>query len=457
MTKHSRVIWLALAMALTVVGYSAMAASSASAGTYYWCVAKKKGEYTGSTCATKAKPKKGKFELEPITSCVATKKGEYTNASCTTLAKPKKGKYDQVSGPHFTVSTGEAVLSTPDLGSGAVKCKASTGEGEITGAKTSVERATFSGCEFEGLPCESAGPNSTPSGASGVIITNLLDGKLIDHGEKGPSGGEPAVGEVWQELQSSEHEPYQTEFNCAGVVFLRTQGTISGVYTPASVNTLSTSAELLFEDGKGEQDLDSEALGESGWVGPFPSNEQIIGGVAVTTSPAVVVCGAPVEVRSGPRDEGPSMPADEGAACAGLVEVTATKNGAGIVAGLGPSKLTGFTPGPPAEKPESQQWVTFTNNTGEAARFIRAEITIAGETFTTTEKNEPAGKGAPGDYCVGKVSNFPLYRYLFAAGEHCKVWITWGLPEGALVNGEYQLEWRTKLKGPFTTRVELEK
>jgi len=287
--KRKSMFGLCVVAALAAFAISAMAASSASAGTYYTCGAKKKGKYTSGTCTTLAKPGKGKFEKLVLSTCVAKKKGKYTSGTCTVLAKPGKGKFEKVAGPKFTASTGEAVLTTPDLGSGAVKCKASTTAGELTGAQTDQERVTFTGCEFEGLPCESAGENSTPSGKSGVIITNLLDSKLIDHGEKGLSGGEPATGEVWDELISSEHTPYQAEFNCAGVVFLRSSGSISGVYTAGSVNKLSTTSELLFEKGEGEQDLGTEALTESGWVGPFPSNEQVDGGAAVVTTPAVEV------------------------------------------------------------------------------------------------------------------------------------------------------------------------
>ena len=287
--KRKSMFGLCVVVALAAFAISALAASSASAGTYYTCQAKKKGKYTTSSCATLAKPGKGKFEKLTPSTCISKKKGKYTSATCTTLAKPGKGKFEKVAGPSIAASTGEAVLTTPDLGAGAVKCKSSTTAGEITGATTSTERVTFTGCEFEGLPCESAGANRTPSGKSGVIDTNLLDGKLIDNGEKGPSGLEPGVGAVWGELVSSEHTPYQAEFNCSGVVFLRTDGTISGVYTPASLNKLSTSSGEAFEKGAGEQDLGTEALTESGWVGPFPSNEQVVGGAAITTSPAVEI------------------------------------------------------------------------------------------------------------------------------------------------------------------------
>ena len=53
---------------------------------------------------------------------------------------------------------------------------------------------TFMGCKlkpFE-LVCTSYGAKE------GEIVTNELASQLIDHGEKGLSGKEPAEGEVWE-------------------------------------------------------------------------------------------------------------------------------------------------------------------------------------------------------------------------------------------------------------------
>jgi hypothetical protein len=293
--KRISIVALCLAAAFAL---SAMAASSASAGTDYWCKAQKKGEYTNSTCTTKSsKPKKGKYELKVVSACEAQKKGEYTNSSCTAKSsKPKKGKFEKTKGRGYTSVGGKAELATPAFGPGKVICTANTDKGEYTGltGKEDIDRVTFTGCEFEGLKCESAGENSTPSGTPGVIITNLLDSRLVDNPETITFlNGEtntvettgPAVGEVWEELTSSEHQPYSSEFNCGGVVFLRTTGQDTGVII-GTLNAPTTSQETAFEAGKGADGLLTEVLTEAGWAGPAPSIEEA--GVAKVTNESAI-------------------------------------------------------------------------------------------------------------------------------------------------------------------------
>ena len=137
--KRIRIVGLCLAAALTVVAFSAMAASSASAGTYYWCTAQKKGNFTESGCKTVAEKKgapdhKGSFELTKVEACVAQKKGNFTESGCKTVAvKTKKGvstpdhkgTFELTSGRKFTDTTGSAKLATPDLGPNDVECTAS--------------------------------------------------------------------------------------------------------------------------------------------------------------------------------------------------------------------------------------------------------------------------------------------------------------------------------------------
>ncbi len=266
-------------------------------GAYYWCQElAKKGNFTESGCQTVAEKNgeadhKGNWELQPVTACAEQKKGEYTSGSCTTKsAKAKKGTFEITTGRGYTSEGGPAALSIPAFGEGKVECKASTDVGEITSDDTTMDRMTFTGCEFEGLPCESAGANSTPSGKSGVIITNGLAGKLISNPETltwlDAESNEvvtrgPAVGEVWNELSGSEHEPYSSEFNCGGVVFLRTQGQLAGVYEASSLNRLTSTSETAFEATKGAQGLLAEVLTEAGWLGPAPSIEEA--GVITTT------------------------------------------------------------------------------------------------------------------------------------------------------------------------------
>ena len=302
--RRVKVVGPLMVMAAFLLG--AMASSSASAGTYYWCKAIKKGEYTNSTCTTKSfKHEKGKYELTPVATCEAQKKGEYTNRTCTTKSsKPKKGKYDKTKLRGYASTGGKAELATPAFGPGKVICRANTVKGEITGATTDVDRVTFTGCEFEGLPCKSEGPNSTPSGTSGVIETNLLDGRLVDNPEtitflnaetnKEETKG-PAVGEVWEELKSSEHEPYWSQFNCGGVVYLRTTGQDTGVFTASTVNHLSTTGGLEFKAGIGADGLLAEVLTEAGWQGPAPSIEEA--GTAVITNEAAIEVRAPAVPR----------------------------------------------------------------------------------------------------------------------------------------------------------------
>ncbi|HYM53749.1 MAG TPA: hypothetical protein VES97_00190, partial [Solirubrobacteraceae bacterium] len=163
--KRIRIVGLCLVAAFA---FSAMVASSASAGTFKWCQPMKKGKYGDSKCSVlvekKGKPK-GSFELKSVEACVAQKKGEYTDAACKVKSvKAKKGSFELTKGRKSTATTGSATLKTPAFGPNNVTCSASTTEGEITGPKTNVERTTFTGCEFLGLPCESTGPNSTPSG-----------------------------------------------------------------------------------------------------------------------------------------------------------------------------------------------------------------------------------------------------------------------------------------------------
>src|SRR5580700_7500305 len=212
--KRTRIMGLCAVAALAAFVLSATATSSASAGTYKYCAAQKKGEYTTATCATKS-------------------------------AKAKKGHFEKVSGRGYTSSTGEAKLETPSLG-GTVKCTASKGKGEITGPKTATLQVTFTGCETKGVPCESGATH-------GTIETFPLETSLIDHGEKGFGGKEPLLGEVWSDIKGeSAFGGDQAIFGCEGVGYFRSTGTLAGV--AGGVNTMSFTGTQNFENGIGEQD-----------------------------------------------------------------------------------------------------------------------------------------------------------------------------------------------------------
>ena len=229
---------LCVMAALAAFALSAMAASSASAATYKVCAAQKKGEYTTSTCATKS-------------------------------SKPKKGKYEKASKLGYTTATGEAKLETPSLG-GTVKCSASKGAGQITGGKTATLQVKFTGCETKGVPCE--------SGATlGTIETFPLETTLVGHGEKGLGGKEPLAGEVWTDIKGeAAYGGDQAIFGCEGIGYFRSTGTLAGVN--GGVNKLSFTGTTNFENGIGEQDLETAVSSSPSFpagetLGPFASTE----------------------------------------------------------------------------------------------------------------------------------------------------------------------------------------
>ncbi len=242
--------------------------AAVQAAEYGQCVPQKNGNYSEAMCQTvatrKGKPDhRGKWEFVPgpAPSCVAKKKGEYTNSECTTKSvKAKKGRFEKEPGPGYTSTTGTVTLASSALGSSVV-CAGGTGTGEITGPQTGVETITFTGCEMSGKPCMSEGPDSAPSHAAGVIITNLLDTRLVG----------PVSGQVWTELVSSGHEPYLVEFGCKGPLF-RAIGSLSGVQA-GDVNAPSFTSTTTFAIGEGEQALYTELsdTGGTSWVGPDPS------------------------------------------------------------------------------------------------------------------------------------------------------------------------------------------
>jgi hypothetical protein len=242
---------------------------SAGAPEYGQCVAQKDGNYNESSCVGVAEKKgqpdhKGKYEWVPgpAATCLPQKKGNYTDSSCATkAAKAKKGSYEKEPGPGFTATTEAVTLETTSLGH-AVTCAAASATGEVTGTSSGVERITFTGCEVSGKKCSSEGANGTASGKSGVIVTNLLDTRLLG----------PVAGQVWTQLVSAEHQPYVAEFGCEGMLF-RTSGSVAGIQE-GNIDTSTHSSTTAVGVESGEQALYtalSENTGKS-WGGADPSN-----------------------------------------------------------------------------------------------------------------------------------------------------------------------------------------
>ena len=236
---------------------------------YGQCVAQKDGNYKDGNCQSVAEKKgvpdhKGSYEWVPGPSrrCAPKKKGDYTSSSCTTkAAKPGKGSYEKEPGPSFTSSSEAVTLQAQGL-ERTVECASSTGSGEVTTTSAGVERVTFGGCEMSGRKCTSEGPDSTPSGQAGVIVTNLLRTRLLG----------PIAGEVWTDFFSAEHEPYLAEFACEGPR-VRISGALGGVQA-GDVNVSSATSTTAFTSEEGEQALSSEVSETEGssWLGPQPAS-----------------------------------------------------------------------------------------------------------------------------------------------------------------------------------------
>lgn len=220
---------------------SAFAAAGAQAGTLGTCV--------------KAK-KEGKTYL-----------GKYTNKTCTAEAPGGKGgkyEFEEAKNVKYTSAGGKTSLKGS---AGEITCESNTDEGEWQNGKDNTDTFKFKGCVLSvtGGKCKSA------TGAEGEIITNLLDSKLIDHGETGLSGKEPAEGEAWVEFSASGlfpsafgEGPFLATFECSGIPFAVT-GAAAGKIGPVNVATKAGKPgkkpkytfTMEFTETGGEQDLNT--------------------------------------------------------------------------------------------------------------------------------------------------------------------------------------------------------
>jgi hypothetical protein len=128
---------------------------------------------------------------------------------------------------------------------------------DIPAPQGSTDRITFTDCDVGAFEkCRSAGE------PDGTIRTNLLDAALIEHGETGLGGKEPAEGaETWDEFVSAEDEPYIAEYECQRGLLLRTSGSLSCPVTP--VSAMGRKSEDTCSESQGEQDLETE-ISENG-------------------------------------------------------------------------------------------------------------------------------------------------------------------------------------------------
>lgn len=209
--------------------------------------------------------------------------GAYANSSCTEAApagtlraegKPE-GKYEWAAGaekPGQTSATGKATLTGS---TGVIECKHSTGAGAYLSPETAITQVTFTECTTDKVQCTTTRKNAEgkyeEEGTKGDIKTYLLGSKAVGDGEKyvqlsatGTPEGEvgPGEGEAWTLIVSAEAEgngEVQATYNCAGVAEVWTRGALAGPTT--KTDKMSASASILFEEGKGLQDLFSSAEG----------------------------------------------------------------------------------------------------------------------------------------------------------------------------------------------------
>jgi len=185
-------------------------------------------------------------------------KGQYLDKGCTkkaTIQETQVGgtenKWDWESGagpaPALTAK-GKAVTLQLSGEAGSITCERHTSTGQVTSSKEASMQITFSGCTWSvsGESCESAGQ------LPGWIVWPVFD-RLVDHGEHGHGGGEPAEGEVWSELTVFPN----AEFTCGAqktsfVVF----DSVAGVTSGKSVNAMAKKDATAFGTGKGEQNLE---------------------------------------------------------------------------------------------------------------------------------------------------------------------------------------------------------
>jgi len=286
--KRIRIVGLCLVAAFA---FSAMATSSALAGEYGKCVtvAKGVGGYHGKWLSKACEPN------------LVTKKSEKASES-EVINGGKKNKYEweSAAGSKSTSTTKTATLSSAG---GAITCKKSTDEGEITGWQTDTDVSLFKECTLSatGGKCTSFVFNEAmeeiPTAPEGDIETFTLKTYLLDHGTKGHSGLEPIEGETWTEFLATPGnptgigaqnfgEPLQAQYVCAPGVVFQTSGTLSGKTTP--VSKMIDKFVTKFGAG-GEQDLKTIAF-EPGEVNTGPN-------VETTTGTSINVGLAKTEIR----------------------------------------------------------------------------------------------------------------------------------------------------------------
>ena len=177
--------------------------------------------------------------------------GRYLDKQCAIAAsaeqraagKKNKWEWKSAAGAKYTGQIAGSFRS----GASASFCRG-TVEGEFTGWQTGRDVLTFSCWEIGGFRCTSTGQSYGT-----VVFTQAT--YLIDHGMKGPDGGEPAEGEVWQEYQSPEGLDGLQSFGDCYILGYRVTGSLTG--RVAFTGSSSHRFEVSFGNA-GEQPIEQE-------------------------------------------------------------------------------------------------------------------------------------------------------------------------------------------------------
>ncbi len=157
-----------------------------------------------------------------IGACVKQKGGKYEDKVCSkTATEAKKGKYEWVPAAGLKYTSEEGVSHLKG-GAGAITCQHSSDEGEFLNATENTDTFKYFECTLEpyGFSCQNT---ANP----GEIVTDVLTSHLLDHGEKGVGGKEPAEGEAWIEYRRVVLHGILYEFECLGIPF-KVSGSVSG-------------------------------------------------------------------------------------------------------------------------------------------------------------------------------------------------------------------------------------
>jgi hypothetical protein len=175
--------------------------------------------------------------------CVKTAGGKFKNSTCTVASVPGEEKYEWFPGAvknKFRTKLKVSTFVTFETTAGTkLVCHEATGEGEITGAKSTTGSYVFSGCETSKLQCQSEG------GEPGTLIGNTLNGLLGIEVE----AANPANNSIAEDLFPAEAGGLFVEFTCSGLSVVAR----GSVLNPTTENTMTESTTLKWSAAKGKQ------------------------------------------------------------------------------------------------------------------------------------------------------------------------------------------------------------